>query len=133
MMTWPRSGQRVAMAIATLLSGVFLFGFTGVSSDPVSQLAFSSILNFMENIMYAVLNCYTPESFPAPLRATAGGIASMLNRAMGVVAAIFKVYTTGYTSFTTAQAPIYTSAALFICSALLMLALRVDNAARTSI
>lgn len=133
MMTWPRSGQRVAMAIATLLSGVFLFGFTGVSSDPVSQLAFSSILNFMENIMYAVLNCYTPESFPAPLRATAGGIASMLNRAMGVVAAIFKVYTTGYTSFTTAQAPIYTSAALFVCSALLMLALRVDNAARTSI
>lgn len=57
----------------------------------------------------------------------------MLNRAMGVVAAIFKVYTTGYTSFTTAQATIYTSAALFICSALLMLALRVDNAARTSI
>lgn len=133
MVTWPRSGRRGAMAIGTLLSGVFLFGFTGVGSDPVSQLAFSSIVNFMENIMYGVLYCYTPESFPAPLRGTAGGIAAMLNRAMGVVAAIIKVYTTGDTSSTTAQAPIYTSAALFILSALLMLTLRVETAARTSI
>lgn len=83
--------------------------------------------------MYGVLYCYTPESFPAPLRGTAGGIAAMLNRAMGVVAAIIKVYTTGDTSSTTAEAPIYTSAALFILSALLMLTLRVETAARTSI
>ncbi|WFD26751.1 hypothetical protein MNAN1_001738 [Malassezia nana] len=73
MVTWPRSGRRGAMAIGTILSGVFLFGFTGVGSSATGQLAFFSVTNFFENIMYGVLYCYTPESFPAPLRGTADG------------------------------------------------------------
>lgn len=132
MVTWPYAGRRGAMAIGTLLSGVFLFGYTGVGSDATSQLAFSSIVNFMENIMYGVLYCYTPELFPAPLRGTADGIAAMLNRGMGVVASFIKVYTTDNTDSATAAAPIYTSAALFMLSGLLMLTLRVETAARTS-
>ncbi|WFD23159.1 hypothetical protein MEQU1_001845 [Malassezia equina] len=127
MVTWPRSGRRGAMAIGTILSGVFLFGFTGVGSDSDSQLAFFSVTNFFENIMYGVLYCYTPESFPAPLRGTADGVAAMLNRLMGVVATIIFIYSTS------SEPPIYTSATLFIVSGLLMLTLRVETAARTSL
>ena len=127
MVTWPRSGRRGAMAIGTLLSGVFLFGFTGVGANANGQLAFFSVTNFFENIMYGVLYCYTPESFPAPLRGTADGIAAMLNRLMGIVATLIYIYTTS------TDPPIYTSATLFLVAGLLMLTLRVETAARTSI
>lgn len=130
MVTWPRSGRRGAMALGTILSGVFLFGFTGVGKSSVGQLAFYSVTSFFENIMYGVLYCYTPESFPAPLRGTADGIASMLNRVAGVIATLIALFTTGTNN---ASAPVYTSAALFVAAGLLMLTLRVETAGRTSI
>jgi hypothetical protein len=55
------------MAIATMLSGIFLFLFT-ISSDSAYQLGFSSVETFFQNIMYGVLYAYTPEVFPAPNR-----------------------------------------------------------------
>ncbi|WFD23160.1 hypothetical protein MEQU1_001846 [Malassezia equina] len=124
----PRSGRRGAMAFGTLLTGIFLFGFTGAGDSSDSQLAFSSVVSFTQNIMYGVLFCYTPETFPAPLRGAADGVGSSLNRVFGLFASIIYIY-----GGDNASAPIYVSATLFIVCALLMLTLRVETAARTAL
>ncbi|WFD34399.1 hypothetical protein MCUN1_001238 [Malassezia cuniculi] len=126
----PRSGRRGAMAIGTLLTGVFLFGMTGVSTSD-GTLAFSCVTTFTQNIMYGVLYCYTPETFPAPYRGTGDGIGSSLNRLFGLMAPIIYIYSG--TSKNEAKIPIYISAALFIVSALLMLTLRVETSKRTAL
>lgn len=136
--TWlvdlPRSGRRGAMALGTLLSGIFLFGFTTMHGNPNGTLAFSCVVSFTENIMYGVLYCYTPESFPAPLRGTADGIASSLNRVFGLFAPIIKIYGVPKNASTSqAAAPIYVAASLFILSGLMMLTLRVETSARTAL
>jgi hypothetical protein len=62
----PYVGRKGTMAIATMLSGIFLFLFT-ISSDSTYQLAFSSVEAFFQNIMYGVLYAYTPGPFISPL------------------------------------------------------------------
>lgn len=134
MVNLPRSGRRGAMSIGTLLSGVFLFGFTAVGTSGGS-LAFSCVTSFTQNIMYGVLYCYTPESFPAPLRGTADGIASSLNRLTGLCAGFIKIYGVPRVnpSPTQAATPVYVAGALYLLSGLLMLTLRVETAARTAL
>lgn len=134
MVNLPRSGRRGAMAIGTVLSGIFLFGFTAVSTSD-GTLAFSCVTAFTQNIMYGVLYCYTPESFPAPMRGTADGIASSLNRLFGIFAPIIKIYgvSKNKSSKTEQAVPIYVAAALFILSGLLMLTLRVETSSRTAL
>ena len=132
--TWlvdlPRAGRRGAMAIGTLLTGIFLFGFTGLDGDNSSgKLGFFCAISFTQNVMYGVLFCYTPEAFPAPLRGAADGVGSSLNRLFGMFAAIIKSYQPNSDSPT----PLYVAAALFIACGLLMITLRVETAARTSI
>ncbi len=71
------------MAIATAISGIFLFLFT-TSGNPNTQLAFSSLEALFQNIMYGVLYAYTPEVFPAPNRGTgSGAFSSFLWAIMG--------------------------------------------------
>lgn len=47
-------GRRGTMAIATLITGIFVFLFTA-SKDSNYQLAMSSLVSFFQNIMYGVL------------------------------------------------------------------------------
>ncbi|WFC97851.1 hypothetical protein MYAM1_000571 [Malassezia yamatoensis] len=133
MVNLPRSGRRGAMAFGTLLSGIFLYGFTAMSTS-TGTLAFSCVTAFTQNIMYGVLYCYTPESFPAPMRGTADGIASSLNRMFGILAPIIKIYgVPSNATKTQASIPIYVGATLFMVSGLLMLTLRVETSARTAL
>jgi len=55
-------GRKGTMAIATCLSGVFLFLFT-ISADAKFQLAFASIEAFFQNIMYGVLFVSSPSLY----------------------------------------------------------------------
>lgn len=71
------------MAISAAISGMFLFLFT-TSGDPNTQLVFSSLEAFFQNIMYGVLYAYTPEVFPAPNRGTGTG-ASLLSQSSYVL------------------------------------------------
>ena len=133
MVNLPRSGRRGDMSIGTLLSGVFLFGFTAVGTSD-GTLAFSCVIAFTQNILYGVLYCYTPESFPAPLRGTADGIASSLNRLTGLFAPIIKIYgVPEKPNPTQAATPVYVAGALFLFSGLLMLTLRVETSSRTAL
>lgn len=52
------------------------------------RVVFSCVEAFSQNIMYGVLYAYTPEIFPAPVRGSAVGVASFLNRVMGLLAPV---------------------------------------------
>ncbi|PWN96524.1 MFS general substrate transporter [Tilletiopsis washingtonensis] len=124
----PRSGRRGAMAIGTLLTGVFVFVSTAAPNTG-AFLTFLCLEALFQNIMYGVLYAYTPESFPAPVRGTGDGIASSLNRVFGLMAPIINIY--GGAS--NINAPLYTSGALFIVCALLMLTLRIESQGKSAL
>ncbi|KAB5554888.1 major facilitator superfamily domain-containing protein [Coniochaeta sp. 2T2.1] len=84
----PFLGRRGTLAISTLVSAVFLFLFAEFGHSPGSQLFFSCVEAFSQNIMYGVLYAFTPEIFPAPVRGAGTGVASFLNRVTGLAAPI---------------------------------------------
>lgn len=54
-------GRRGTLAIATLVSAVFLFLFVNYGKSGAAQLGFSCVEAFAQNIMYGVLYAFTPE------------------------------------------------------------------------
>ncbi|TGJ82113.1 hypothetical protein E0Z10_g6656 [Xylaria hypoxylon] len=69
----PFLGRRGTLAISTLVSAVFLYFFVAFGTTPTSQLFFTAVEAFCQNIMYGVLYAFTPEIFPAPVRGAATG------------------------------------------------------------
>ncbi|KAF2765519.1 sugar transporter [Teratosphaeria nubilosa] len=118
----PGFGRRGTMALFTVVTGVFLFCFT-VSADPDYQLVFSSLEALVQNVAYGVLYAYTPEVFPAPVRGTASGISSFLNRLAGLCAPVIAVNTASADP----KAPIYASGALFLIAFLAMISLPIET------
>lgn len=115
-------GRKGTMAIATVITGVFVFLFT-ISSDSDFQLAFTCLEAFFQNIMYGVLYAYTPEVFPGPIRGTGTGISSFLNRVAGLCAPIVAIFA----SSGNPKAPIYASGGLFIAAFFSMLILPIET------
>ncbi|KAI4685101.1 hypothetical protein J4E81_008914 [Alternaria sp. BMP 2799] len=115
-------GRKGTMAIATVITGVFVFLFT-ISSDSDFQLAFTCLEAFFQNIMYGVLYAYTPEVFPAPIRGTGTGMSSFLNRVAGLCAPIVAIQAGG----SNPKAPIYASGGLFIAAFFSMLVLPIET------
>lgn len=54
-------GRRGTLAISTFTSAIFLFLFVRYGTTSASQLAFSCVEAFSQNIMYGVLYAFTPE------------------------------------------------------------------------
>ncbi|EPQ27410.1 uncharacterized protein PFL1_04948 [Pseudozyma flocculosa PF-1] len=121
----PRTGRRGAMALGTLLTGIFLFAFTTAKTNG-AVLGFNCVTALTQNIMYGVLYSWTPETFPAPHRGTADGIASSLNRIFGAMAPIIGIYAVG-------SAPIYVSASLFIAAALIMVTVPSETVGKNAL
>ncbi|KAK2625779.1 hypothetical protein QTJ16_005091 [Diplocarpon rosae] len=115
-------GRKGTMAISTMLSGIFLFLFT-LKSDANYQLTFSSLEAFFQNIMYGVLYAYTPEVFPAPVRGTGTGIASMLNRIAGLCAPIIAANIPNADP----SIPVFVSGGLFLAAFVAMLLLPIET------
>ncbi|KAI1350654.1 sugar transporter [Xylaria sp. FL0043] len=105
-------GRKGTLAISTFVSAVFLYLFVTLGTTPTSQLFFTSVEAFCQNIMYGVLYAFTPEIFPAPVRGAATGVASFLNRVMGLLAPLLAANAPGDGT----TAPIYISAALILAS-----------------
>ncbi|KXX74004.1 Synaptic vesicle 2-related protein [Madurella mycetomatis] len=108
----PFLGRRGTLAISTLVSAIFLFLFVKLGKSPSSQLAFSCVEAFAQNIMYGVLYAFTPEIFPAPVRGAGTGVASFLNRATGLLAPIIAATVPGDGT----TAPVYLAAALILAA-----------------
>ncbi|KAI1266142.1 MFS general substrate transporter [Xylariaceae sp. FL1019] len=105
-------GRKYTMVIGALLSMVFFFAYTAVTTND-QNVGFSCVIAFCINIYYGCLYAYTPEVLPSPHRTTGNGIAVALNRVMGIVSAV--VATEADTS---TSVPIYITAALFAVMAI---------------
>jgi MFS family permease len=108
----PFLGRRGTLATSTLVSAIFLFLFVRLGTTPASQLAFSCVEAFAQNIMYGVLYAFTPEIFPAPVRGAGTGVASFLNRATGLLAPLIAATVPGDGT----TAPGYLAAALILAA-----------------
>lgn len=102
-------GRRGTMAIALLLTGIFLVLFTIFPSSGF-QLGMNCMVSFFQNMAYGVLYAYSPETFPTPNRNTGTGISSGLNRMAGLCAPLVGIYGAS----ANAKVPIYVSGGLFL-------------------
>ncbi|CAK7913230.1 hypothetical protein CAAN1_20S02080 [[Candida] anglica] len=109
-----RIGRKGVLFISLVLTGVFLFASTTARTSN-ANLGWVCGFNFVSNIMFGVLYAYTPEVFPAKVRGTAVGLAASFNRIFGIFAPIIGIYADLST-----PAPIYTSGALFLFAAVLV-------------
>jgi len=125
-MNSPFLGRRGTLAISTLVSAVFLFLFVRLGTTPGTQLAFSCVEAFAQNIMYGVLYAFTPEIFPAPVRGAGTGVASFLNRATGLVAPILAATIPGDGTTT----PVYLSAVLILAAFVGMCMIPIETRGR---
>ena len=64
-------GRRGTLALTTLGTSVSLYLFTKASTQ-LAQLIASCGAAVLQNAMYGVLYCYTPELFDSRMRGTAG-------------------------------------------------------------
>ncbi|KAL7622973.1 hypothetical protein AAE478_006652 [Parahypoxylon ruwenzoriense] len=122
----PFLGRKGTLAISTLVSAVFLFFFVAFGTTPNTQLFFTCVEAFCQNIMYGVLYAYSPEIFPAPVRGAGTGVASFLNRVTGLVAPIIAANVPGDGT----KAPIYMSAVLILAAFVGMVLIPIETRGR---
>ncbi|KAL2072914.1 hypothetical protein VTL71DRAFT_10238 [Oculimacula yallundae] len=123
----PKFGRKGALALSTILTGVFLYGTTtAVTSNAL--LGWNCGFNFCSNIMYAVLYGYTPEIFPTKDRGTGNALTATANRVFGIMAPIIAMFANLETS-----APVYTSGALFLFAGILVLFLPFESQGKASL
>ncbi|KAK2043567.1 major facilitator superfamily transporter [Colletotrichum somersetense] len=122
----PYLGRRGTLACSSLVSAVFLFLFVRLGTSPAAQLFFSCVEAFSQNIMYGVLYAFTPEIFPAPVRGAGTGVASFLNRAMGLLAPVLAANAPGDGTTT----PIYLSGALILAAFVGMCLIPIETRGR---
>lgn len=80
----PYIGRKGALALATLLTGVFILcSTTAVTSNAL--LGWNCAYSFCSNVMYAVLYAYTPEVFPTKDRGTGNALTATANRIFGIM------------------------------------------------
>ncbi|KAJ9144215.1 Hexose transporter [Pleurostoma richardsiae] len=107
-----RLGRRYVMGLSAIATGAFLFAYTSARTSEAS-LAFTTVTGLVGNLEYGILFAFTPESFPAPHRGLASGIAAALLRTGGLSASLIGTYT----NFTVV--PIYVAAAMWVGAGLI--------------
>ncbi|KAI0885635.1 MFS general substrate transporter [Annulohypoxylon maeteangense] len=122
----PFLGRKGTLAISTLVSAIFLFFFVKFGTTPNSQLFFTCVEAFCQNIMYGVLYAFSPEIFPAPVRGAGTGVASFLNRVLGLIAPIIAANIPGDGT----TAPIYMSAILILAAFVGMVLIPIETRGR---
>ncbi|KAL7415759.1 MFS general substrate transporter [Mrakia frigida] len=121
------SGRRGAMAFCTISAGAFLFAFTSVKTR-AQVTAMNCMASFFQNGMYGILYGYAPEVFATPSRGTGDAFTATAARIAGLMAPVIKNWGPQGNS-----SPVLISAALFIVSGLLMLALPIETAGEAAL
>jgi MFS family permease len=128
-LTTLKIGRKGALALSTILNGVFIFLFAAATNNQ-QIVAFNCVTSITGGAMYGILYAYTPEVFPAPHRGTGSGLAAAANRVGGIIASIIPMSSAA--SFDT-TVPFWVSAALFTSAGVLVIFLPVESRGRTSL
>ncbi|EPE04142.1 hexose transporter [Ophiostoma piceae UAMH 11346] len=121
-----RFGRRWMMAASAVLTGAFLFAYTGAATE-AADIGFQCATGILGNFEYAIMFAYAPESFPGPVRGTGTGMAATLLRLGGLAASLISTYA-GYS-----VVPIYASAGLWIGAGLFCVFLPYETHGHASI
>ncbi|KAK4451695.1 major facilitator superfamily domain-containing protein [Podospora aff. communis PSN243] len=129
----PWLDRKGTLSLATLFTGVFLYGST-TALNSNALLGWNCGYNFTSNIMYAVLYGFTPELFPTPERGTGSALTASSNRIFGVMAVSTSIspLVAMFANLQTA-APVYTSGALFIAAGVLVMLLPFESRGRAAL
>ncbi|ETN38121.1 uncharacterized protein HMPREF1541_07745 [Cyphellophora europaea CBS 101466] len=79
--------RQLSLLLSSALFGAMLFTFTAVNDQP-SYIGINGLVYFFQSMFNAILYGWTPESFPAPVRGTACGMASFWGRIFSIIAPI---------------------------------------------
>ncbi|WWC66074.1 uncharacterized protein I303_108696 [Kwoniella dejecticola CBS 10117] len=120
-------GRKGTLSLSTLLTGIFIYGST-TAKNSNSLLAWNCMYSFFSNVMYAVLYAYTPEIFPTKDRGTGNASTATANRVFGIMAPLIAIFANLETA-----APVYTSGALFIAAAIVVLILPYESRGKASL
>ncbi|KAF9235006.1 major facilitator superfamily domain-containing protein [Melanogaster broomeanus] len=123
----PFIGRKGTLAIASGLTGVFLFASTTARTSN-ALLGWNCGYAFNSNIMYGVLYAISPEIFPAKDRGTGNGLTSTATRVFGVMAPVIALYANLATAV-----PVYIAGALIIFAGFLALLLPYEPRGKVSI
>ncbi|KIY46937.1 MFS general substrate transporter [Fistulina hepatica ATCC 64428] len=127
-------GRKLTMAIATMLTGIFLFLFTTATTE-AAVLGYLCSAGVTQTAMYGVLYAYTPEVFPAPHRGTGDALCSSINRFAGVLAPIIKIATSSADGMSgeNPNKPIWVSGSLFLVASILIMFLPIETAGKAAL
>lgn len=132
-------GRKGTLSMATILTGVFIYGSTTAKTSD-TLLAWNCVYSFFSNVMYAVLYAYTPEIFPTKDRGTGNALTATANRVFGImgewlISALADVTAPIVAMFANLQtsAPVYTSGALFIAAGAIVLILPYESRGKASL
>lgn len=114
------------MAGSAIITGVFLFAYTGARTT-TGNLAFACVTGLLGDFEYAVMYAFTPESFPGPHRGTGSGVAATLLRFGGLCASLIGTYT----NFSIV--PTYVSAAMRILVGVVSFELPFETHGRSAV
>lgn len=84
MVELPRLGRRGTLALATLLTGVFILASTTARTSD-ALLGWNCGYSFTSNVMYGVLYALSPEVFPTRARGTGNALVASANRVFGIM------------------------------------------------
>ncbi|KAL3494342.1 major facilitator superfamily domain-containing protein [Aspergillus germanicus] len=108
MVELPQFGRRGTLALATIMTGVFLLASTSATTSS-ALLGWNCAYGFSSSLVYAVLYAYTPEIFETRNRGTGNALVSAANRLGGIMAPLVAL---GADLQTTV--PIYISGGVFL-------------------
>ncbi|EQB50995.1 major facilitator superfamily transporter [Colletotrichum gloeosporioides Cg-14] len=116
---WLRS--RKSLVFTGAACAAFAGAFTSVK-NPAENLAFSSMVNFWLNAMYAIIYAYTPQALNVENRGLGNGLLMAVGRFASLIAPFIATY-----SDITTSAPIWVACACFAAIGLIGLVLPVDT------
>ncbi|CAI0653665.1 unnamed protein product, partial [Colletotrichum noveboracense] len=119
--TWLRSRKSLVFTGAACAAFAGCGAFTSVK-NPAENLAFSSMVNFWLNAMYAIIYAYTPQALNVENR----GLGNGLLMAVGRFASLSAPFIATYSDVTT-SVPIWVACACFAAIGLIGLVLPVDT------
>lgn len=104
----PNIGRKGGLALGFFSSGAFMFAFTTAKTAD-ANLAFSCVVAFTQQIMYAVLYLFPPELIAAPHRGTGDALCAGANRLAGLFSPLIAIYAK------TVSAPLFIGAGMVSC------------------
>ncbi|KAL3479047.1 major facilitator superfamily domain-containing protein [Aspergillus californicus] len=123
----PQLGRKGTLALATILTGIFLLASTSARTSS-ALVGWNCAYGFSSSLVYAVLYAYTPEIFESRNRGTGNALVSAANRLGGILAPLVALGSDLQTTV-----PVYVSGVIFLVAGGLVTMIPYETRGRASV